>query len=192
MPQQIEIEFKTMLTEEEFNQLLQSLPFPNKPIVQVNYYFETDDFALKKKKSALRIRKKGEQFILTLKEPHKDGLLETNEPLTKELAEKWLAGKPTNTKYVREQLNHLGIHINTLKYFGSLTTERYTYEENGIHFMLDKSFFHNIVDYELEIEAPSKVEGLQALRNVLQDHRIDERKALPKIARFFQAASNNK
>lgn len=186
MSQHIEIEFKTMLTESEFKHLLEKLPFPKQPILQINHYFETDSFTLKKHGSALRIREKGEKYILTLKEPHEEGLLETNDLLTKEVAQKWFEGTPTPAEHVSERLQLLGVEESELQYLGSLTTERYTYEENGIHYMLDKSFYHNIVDYELEIEAPSRSAGLQALQDVLKEQNITERKAEPKIARFFR------
>src|SRR5699024_12592300 len=80
--QQIEIERKTMLTEAEFELLLKKLPFESAPIIQTNYYFETEDLALKRNRSALRIRQKNNSYTLTLKEPHEEGVLETNEPLT--------------------------------------------------------------------------------------------------------------
>lgn len=188
MSQHIEIEFKTMLTEAEFNELHKNMPFPKQPFVQINHYFETDNFALKSKNSAIRIREKDDQYILTLKEPHEEGLLETNELLAEDVAKSWLESNPISVKNVTERLEHLGIHEKDLRYFGSLTTERYTYEENSIHYMLDKSFYHNVVDYELEIEAPSKAKGLQALKKVLQQHNLVERKAEPKIARFFREA----
>jgi len=186
MPAHIEIEFKTMLTEDEFHRLLKQLPFPERPVIQTNHYFETDDFQLKENGCALRIRKKRGQFILTLKEPHDEGLLETNEPLSKETADRWLEGNPTTTDFVSKRLKRLGIKEDALRHVGSLVTERYTFEENGIHYMLDKSLYHGVVDYELEVEAPSTEAGMNALKRVLAENGIEERKAPPKIARFFQ------
>lgn len=185
MSQEIEIEFKTMLTSDEFEQLLYRLPFPKEPIVQTNYYFETEQFDLKNNRSALRIRKKVSGYTLTLKEPHDEGILETNDPLSQDEARKWLEGQPNVKKNVSERLSRLGIEENQLRLYGSLTTERYTYMENGIYYMLDKSFYHNKVDYELEIEAPSKQIGIHALHELLQEENLEERKALTKIERFF-------
>ena len=72
MSQNIEIEFKNMLTSEEFLQL--KLHFnidQNKFKKQVNHYFDTPSFSLKSLNSALRIREKGTQFEMTLKQPAK-------------------------------------------------------------------------------------------------------------------------
>lgn len=57
MTQEIEIEFKNIVTEEEFNTLCKSFSI-EVFTKQVNHYFETPDFSLKAG-SALRIRHKG-------------------------------------------------------------------------------------------------------------------------------------
>lgn len=188
MAQEIEIEFKSMLTENEFNLLHRQLPFPKQPVVQTNYYFETEQFALKNHQSALRIREKNDCFTLTLKEPHPEGILETHDSMSRDDVNLWLQGSPVPQTNVTKQLQILGILEDSLRYYGALTTERLFYRENEIDYMLDKSFYHGIVDYELEIEARSKEAGLGALHNLLKKYNIVERKAQPKIARFFAVA----
>ncbi|MCD8511633.1 MAG: CYTH domain-containing protein, partial [Bacillus sp. (in: Bacteria)] len=79
MSQELEIEFKNMLTKEEFIRLMNIYePYGNKA-VQTNYYFDTNEMQLKRNKCALRIRRKGSHFVLTLKEPHPEGHLETHQ-----------------------------------------------------------------------------------------------------------------
>lgn len=188
MAQEIEIEFKTMLTKDEFELLRNNMPFPERPIVQTNHYFETTRFALKNSHSALRIREKKDQFTLTLKEPHPEGILETHDSLSKQDAKQWLQGKPVPQPHVTQQLQKLEVNERDLQYYGALRTERYIYRENNIDYMLDKSFYHGVVDYELEIEAKSYDAGLEALQLLLQKYNITERKAQAKIARFFAVA----
>lgn len=188
MAQEIEIEFKSMLTENEFTLIHRQLPFPEQPIVQTNYYFETEQFTLKNHQSALRIREKNGCFTLTLKEPHPEGILETHDSMSKVDVELWLQGSPVPQMNVTKQLQNLGVLEDSLQYYGALTTERFFYCENEIDYMLDKSSYLGIVDYELEIESKSKEAGLEALHNLLQKYNIKERKAQPKIARFFAVA----
>lgn len=189
MAQEIEIEFKSMLTKNEFERLLRQLAFPEQPIVQTNHYFETEHFSLKKHQSALRIREKHGQFTLTLKEPHPVGILETHDRMSREDAGLWLQGKPISQPNVAKQLRKIGVSENDLQYYGSLMTERFFYQDdNGIEYMLDKSSYHDRVDYELEIESKTRKAGLNALHTLLQKYDIVERKAQPKIARFFAAA----
>ncbi len=82
MTQEIEIEFKNLLTKSEFLKLSEALCMKEHDFKQqVNHYFDTKDFSLKQKKSALRIREKDGAFVLTLKEPAAVGLLETHQEL---------------------------------------------------------------------------------------------------------------
>lgn len=188
MSQEIEIEFKTMLTKDEFTSLHRNLPFPEDPVVQTNYYFETADFALKDHYAALRIREKDGRYTLTLKEPHEEGILETHDSLSSADAKEWLESRPIKQIHTSKRLAKLGIDEANLRYYGPLTTKRYSFHEDGIDYMLDESSYHGIVDYELEIEASSREAGLQALKSLLNEQNLQERKADPKIARFFAAA----
>ncbi|WP_347835513.1 CYTH domain-containing protein [Gracilibacillus sp. JCM 18860] len=52
MSQEIEIEFKNLLTSQEYRKL-DPLFHSVTPIVQINHYFETPDFALKRHGAAL-------------------------------------------------------------------------------------------------------------------------------------------
>ncbi len=57
--QEIEIEFKNILTKQEFDTLLQWFQIKSEQFQpQTNYYFDTEDYLLKKNESALRIKKK--------------------------------------------------------------------------------------------------------------------------------------
>lgn len=59
MVQELEIEFKNLLTKEEFHRLADFFQLTEKDFAeQENYYFDTKYFALKKHGAALRIRKK--------------------------------------------------------------------------------------------------------------------------------------
>ena len=59
MKQEIEIEFKNIITQEEFKQLLYTFSIKDEDfITQENHYFDTETFSLKNNGCALRIRKK--------------------------------------------------------------------------------------------------------------------------------------
>ncbi len=156
MTQEIEIEYKNMLTKSEFDRLLASLPFPEEAHTQTNYYFETPDFSLKEHGCALRIREKDGSFTLTLKEPHSTGLLETHNELTRQQADSWLNGKPANANKTADQLADKGIHTDDLLYHGSLTTHRRELTYGDVLLVLDDNTYLGKTDYELELEAPSE------------------------------------
>src|SRR5690625_2716737 len=104
MAEEIEIEFKTLINEEDFERLRTKLPFFEKPIIQTNYYFDTIDYSLKRQPCALRIREKENNYTLTLKQPHQDGILETHDKLTKKEFTQWIHGQPVCKPYTGKQL----------------------------------------------------------------------------------------
>ncbi|WP_010093585.1 CYTH domain-containing protein [Ornithinibacillus scapharcae] len=181
MTQEIEIEFKNLLTKQEYDMLLAHLPFPEDGQKQINYYFETPDRKLQNRQSALRIREKNGKYRLTLKEPFGDGLLETHDTLTFEEASLWMKGNPIAKKATTTQLHNLQVPLEELQYYGSLTTIRREYQNNGLIFVLDYSTYHNQEDYELEIEALDKETGLKAFEQTLKQLGIEKRKHLIKL-----------
>ena len=80
--QQLEIEYKILLTHQIFNQILEDYHDAiTKDYIQTNDYFTHP--LLSQKKYMLRIRTKNNQYELTLKRPYQNHQLETNIPLTK-------------------------------------------------------------------------------------------------------------
>ncbi|WP_100011489.1 CYTH domain-containing protein [Lentibacillus sediminis] len=186
MTQEIEIEYKNLLTKQEFDRLLHGIPFPEHGKTQTNYYFETNDFQLKAHGSALRIREKNGDFRLTLKQPHPDGLLETHDELTEDEARKWLDGQISSKSNTEKQLWELGISPGDLLLYGSLKTERReTSPSDQVLLVLDYSTYNGQFDFELELEATSAAAGKQAFQSLLKTYNIPERETPNKIKRFF-------
>ncbi|MDC3417195.1 CYTH domain-containing protein [Aquibacillus salsiterrae] len=186
MAQEIEIEFKNMLTKQEYDKLRKSLQLDYAiPIEQTNHYFETNDFKLKNAKVALRIREVNNLWQLTLKEPYQDGLLETHDTLSEQEAREWLKGNILPKPHVAKQLNKLGIDFAHLHYGGALKTYRLetNYKETTV--VLDYSIYNGISDYELELEANTKDHGEKIFFEVLANHSIKYSKAPNKIERFY-------
>ncbi|HLR65828.1 CYTH domain-containing protein [Virgibacillus alimentarius] len=187
MTQEIEIEYKNLLTKQEFNNLLDHLPFPADAQKQTNYYFETKDFSLKENGCALRIREKEDTYHLTLKEPHPNGLLETHDILTKQEAMNWIKGKNRVIKNAAKSLKQLQISPESLIYYGSLITERRELKYREVLLVLDYSIFNGKSDYELELEAPNEEIGLKTFERLLTQFQIPNRTTPNKIQRFFSS-----
>jgi uncharacterized protein YjbK len=191
MSQEVEIEYKNLLTKEEYDQLLKKLPFPSAAKKQVNYYFETKDFALAKQHCALRIREKNDNYTLTLKEPHEEGLLETHDQMSKQEAESWIQGTLIPKPNIARQLEHKGISIKDLTFFGELVTERRETEYENVLIVLDYSTYNHTEDYEFELEAPAVSIGKKKFHSILKQFNIPERNTPNKIQRFFSSQKNN-
>ncbi|MBS2968397.1 CYTH domain-containing protein [Metabacillus sp. KIGAM252] len=187
MAQHIEIEFKNMLTEDEFSRLAVAFSFDEKDFhEQVNHYFDTSDFQIKEKKSALRTRYKHGEWVLTLKEPAETGLLETEQVLTDEEAKLLMEDHQFPDGTVIDQLKIIGIEASAIHYFGSLTTFRAEKKaENGL-IVLDRSRYLYIEDFELEYEAEEAAAGELYFSRLLEMHQIPVRETKNKVRRFYE------
>jgi uncharacterized protein YjbK len=187
MSQTIEIEFKNLLTDAEYEQIKKYFQLDSSLFfVQENHYFDTADFSLKENGAALRIRKKGKSFELTLKQPLPSGLLETNQILTNDEAIHALTFNQIPTGQITQLISEMNIDPNSVIFFGTLTTERAEWEyQNGL-LVLDKSSYLETVDYELEYEVQEFTAGKIQFAQLLYSLQIPKRKTDNKIKRFYQ------
>ncbi|MCL6573347.1 MAG: CYTH domain-containing protein [Bacillus sp. (in: Bacteria)] len=186
MSQHIEIEFKNMLTKAEYEKFLIKFNINEKQIFsQENHYFETIDFALKEKGSALRIRKKHDSYEMTLKQPLPIGLLETNQPLREDDAALATDHSKLPNGIIQRLLEEMDIPFEKIKYIGSLVTRRAEFEYKKGLLVLDHSIYLTKQDYELEYEVENYQEGQQVFQELLTQFKITERKTENKISRFY-------
>jgi uncharacterized protein YjbK len=187
MTQEIEIEYKNLLTKQEFDRLTDFFGFTKDAFkLQENHYFDTPDFQLKASGAALRIRFKHGNYVLTLKEPAEIGLLETHQQLNKEEAEGLLYSDERLVEgAITKQLQNLGVNSDNLRFFGTLSTSRA--EKNTVEglIVLDHSRYLNKEDYEIEVEVTNAEEGYRSFQNLLASHQIPVRKTPNKIKRFY-------
>ena len=188
MAEQIEIEFKNLLTEKEFEHILAAHQISDEQFVkQKNHYFDTPDFDLKENACALRIREKSGRYEMTLKEPLPtgQGLLETNIELDRQTANALLSDSSTLNKEIHDKLILLGIDPGRLFCFGTLTTARAEIPYEGGLLVFDKSTYFTITDYELEYETSHYEEGKRIFEELLKKANIPARKTDNKVRRFF-------
>ncbi|SIS47850.1 CYTH domain-containing protein [Salimicrobium flavidum] len=188
MSQEIEIEFKNLLTENEYKRMLEELPFDKTQFAeQTNYYFETKDLRLKQYGAALRIRHKGGKWTMTLKEPHPEGLLETHDTIDEHEADLWIQNKGNAQPNITKQLDAMGIERSNLRFLGSLATRRREIDYHDTTVTLDFSRYFQKEDYELEIECTSKHQGQAVFDELLHEFSIPRRETKNKIQRFYEA-----
>ncbi|QHE51471.1 CYTH domain-containing protein [Pontibacillus sp. HMF3514] len=192
MSQEIEIEFKNLLTETEYEQLTEELPFnTDNRFTQTNYYFETEEFDLKERGCALRIRKKKDSWTATLKEPHVDGLLETHDTLTEEEVRAWMNDAPSPAPNIELRLQNMGLSFSDVQFKGALITERMEVPYQNTLLVLDRSHYNQQTDYELELEAKEKEHGEHVFNEILEQYSIPKRETPNKIQRFFSTVSKS-
>ncbi|MGM0851866.1 MAG: CYTH domain-containing protein [Bacillota bacterium] len=186
MAQEIEIEFKNLVTQDEFTRLTSHFQIKEEDFLsQDNHYFDTPDYQLKGNQSALRIREKNGTYTLTLKTPLEEDLLETNQRLTIEESESLLHQGAFPEGEVKDVLISLQIPTQSLHHFGTLTTSRAEIDYKAGLLVFDKSSYLQKEDYELEYEVKERISGETIFLNLLKELNIPLRKTDNKIKRFY-------
>ena len=151
----LESEKKVLLTKNEYESLLKILGKDIRPVTQINYYYDTDDFEMNRQGITFRIREKQDKYIATIKIHQKDN----NEDSTEESGE------------VSDQFDNSFFKKTDVKLQGSLTTIRtILFRNEKIEAVLDMNSYLNFVDYELEIEyLPEAKNQAEKLLHVLAE-----------------------
>ncbi|MGM9943816.1 MAG: CYTH domain-containing protein [Lysinibacillus sp.] len=189
MSQQMEIEFKNLLTKEEYTRLLTFFNIgPEQIVHQENHYFDTPNYDLKAASSGLRIRVLPHHIECTLKERSSENAhLETTDILTADVAAQMIRGFTFQAPSVEQRLLEMNVNIAELQLFGSLTTDRVELEYEGGLLVFDHSFYLQCEDYEVEYETNDENTGFAIFQQFLTQHQIEKRYAKKKIARFAEA-----
>lgn len=190
MSKELEIEFKNMLTKEEYQQLVKKYFPDSSPFSQTNCYFDTPNSLLKEKHMGLRLRKRDGKNECTLKVPtnNQHAYQEITDKLSDEkinqlIAEQTIYQDGEVAKYL---LAH-DFPINDLQMIGSLTTHRL--EKNITEeclLVLDESHFGEVIDFELEMEVGNIKTGELFFNEFLINEHIKRRLASKKIARMLE------
>ncbi|MBC1584727.1 CYTH domain-containing protein [Listeria seeligeri] len=192
MVKELEIEFRNLLTQEEYARLIDTFRIKEEDYFeQTNYYFDTADFSLKERQSALRIRQLEEQYQLTLKTPEARGLMETTQILAQDQATAILDGANIPVGPVRDTLKEIGINHEDLQLFGSLKTIRAEKDYKKGLLVFDKNFYGTISDFDLEYEVADYDKGKEIFAKLLKDYQIMNQPAENKVARFYNHVYRN-
>ncbi|MGE6491802.1 CYTH domain-containing protein [Exiguobacterium sp. NPDC077395] len=185
MTQEVEIEFKSMLTKDEYEKLIQAYKLEDRVRWQANDYFDTPTFQLKKQGAALRIREKKHGQVLTLKQPNEVGLLETHAAITEEEAEDLFKYGIIHDDQMKQALAPFQLNA-ALEHLGRLETNRAEHQTEDGLLVLDESHYLETTDYEIEFEVTNVEAGKRAFERLLAEHGLPYRPAKNKIVRFME------
>lgn len=189
MEENLEIEFKILITKEIFDQIINDHQI-DCCYKQTNHYLLHP--RLSKLRYSLRIRDKNDQFELTLKQPQKQGTLETNLMIDKETKEKILNHQLV-TNEVFDKLKPLNLNSTMFITDYSLTTTRYEISTPDGLICVDYNVYNNIIDYELEYEVLDYKKGKQAFLDFISQYHLDySRNCMSKINRVITSIQNKK
>ena len=189
MNSNIEIEAKVLLSEEQYELLVNYLGLDKyRKVKQTNYYIDSKERILKQNDIALRIREK-DDFVLTLKTPLSEGLLEKNQTISWREYEHFEKSNSFPSGDIKLFLEMLGFNPDQLEILATFSTERIEMNiEDGL-LSLDKNIYGENIDYEIEVEASSMDRAEEICQRILNEAGIRDFKfnTLSKQSRAMNA-----
>ena len=184
MSKDLEIEFKTLLTKEEYVRLCEMFS-DKRGNLQINYYFDTPRFTLKATEIGLRVRK-SDKYVMTLKKKKGYALQEINETISEEVFKEFLETGIIPVEVIRNELEDI-IKGQVLKNYMTLSTFRISFPYKKGMVAIDKCKYVNTIDYELEYEATSYEGGKREFVELVRELKLVYKKSQPKMKRAYDA-----
>lgn len=186
MKQETEIEFKQILTLDEFNNIKEDLKLSNNDFkIQTNYYLDTKDLELSKQKMALRVRETENDFTLTLK-------VKTSDHVTKEYHQKISYEQFINFDFnIADIISKIPTSYEALENICTLKTFRAQVNFSKYTLFLDDNEYLDQKDYELEMEVDS-LDDYIYFEELLKKYNIKKTKSSTKIARALNHYVNSR
>lgn len=177
---QIEKELKTLVSKEQFENIVNSYEF-SKSWKQTNTYYDTEEKDIKAKGGAMRIRKIGDKKIFTLKiridaitlhEYEKEIDCDSIEEIQDKEVLEWIKSLNLNKKFYATT---------------TFDTYRRIYETENAELCADETIYDGTYkDYEIEYEYKKEHDGIKEFNSILSHFGLSYEKNCPsKIARAF-------
>lgn len=175
----LEYEARAMLTEQEYSLIKDEyLKKHNNAVflINENAYFDTPDFYITDHHMVLRVRKINEdKKELTLKIQRPDVCIEINHNLTPEQEKDLYENGRIPNQPIRGMLLDSAVRLRDIKYITTLKTERIEIPFENYLFVLDKNYYRNKVDYNIEVESDSEIHAKEILKEILDSFGIEYR-----------------
>lgn len=167
MKNNLEIEFKTLVSKKDFQALLDHYPKAI-PIDQTNTYFDIPDHSLAKRKIVVRIRTIQGISEFTMKVPSEMGLQEYSKHIEDINPESLNADDEIKKLLLAMEIS------SPLLIVGSLHTLRHLVNDDYGELCLDENTYGDTVDYELEYESTSDPHlALARFKQILSSLKIE-------------------
>lgn len=179
MRKNTEIEYKTLVTCDQFERLLSHFP-AFKTVTQTNTYFDTVDRKLKDLKMACRIRASDESIVATVKHKVGQEVMEYDVDLDEFDA----------TVFRRDEFRRLFEEVGvseSLVVVGIAKTVRSTVDEPLGELCFDQNTYRGITDYELEFEV--KGDPVAGYRRFMEILELENIPYIPSISKMQRATA---
>lgn len=183
-----DVEFKSLLTEKEYNKLIEHFEKQARSDYQTNHYFDTKRFSLKALNTSLRVRQR-EDYELTFKRKKGYNTELKSVKITEEEFKDLRESGVVVQEEVATDVTNL-IKEQKLVNFLSLSTLRHYVPYGSGVLNIDKSEYVGITDYEIEFSGKSYHQGKADFIKIISDFGIQYKKSEKKIKRAFNALKN--
>lgn len=143
----IEKEYKYLISEEKFLKFRKKLNCKN-ILVQENFYFDTKNLDYFKENITIRIRKKENLQLQIKRKLRREMYIESIE----EYHDLKFKVIPYNLDLNKYSSHIVLSNLSKVKLLGNLRTERYVSHYKDAVICLDKNYYGNSIDFELELE----------------------------------------
>lgn len=176
----MEYEARVMINEEQYlnvkNYYLSR--YKNAEIItNENTYFDTKDLYLTEHQMVLRLRKiNDDKHELTLKIQEENGCLEINHDLTLIELDKLLNDNEICGDEIIAKLSEVGVNLKDIKLITTLRTDRIEIPFDKYLLVIDKNYYNDKVDFNLEVESSSKNYAENYLFLIISQFHIEYKK----------------
>ena len=172
-----EYEARVMVNE---NQYLEMREFylnskrPKKELINVNYYFDTEDRYLTNHGMVLRGREiNNNEYELTLKIKEENFDTEINHLLTYEEFDNLVKNGQFISIEIIRYLEKRNVDISTLKLVAILKTDRLEITYDDYLLVIDKNYYNGKTDFNVEVESSNKKEAKRHLISEISKFGIE-------------------
>lgn len=175
-----EYEARAMINEETYLALLDEYKeskLDKKLLTNINIYYDNKDLFLTNNHIVLRLREIDDsKKELTLKIKGENGDIELTHSLTYDEYNSLKEETAIPTSNVKSKLVELGIKISDLKEVVTLKTERLEVYFKKYIFVIDKNYFRNKIDFNVEVESTSKRAAIHYLNKKMRKYNVKYKK----------------
>ena len=163
----LEIEYKVMVSKEDFELLLSKMGEDFHFYEQINYYYDTKKRKINRQGMSLRIRHflNENKYLVTLKVKEDEGKREYEDYV-----------EENDVKYLPESIVSIlilnKINPKNIENIGKLKTIRKEFYQDGLVICFDHNYYYDIEDYEIECEGPSMEVARSILVSLLNKYNI--------------------
>ena len=176
----MEYEARLMINEKEYSEILDyySKSYKEKRYLSnFNTYFDSEDLYLTSNYMVLRTRQIDQnKYELTLKIKGRKGDIELNHILDNNQYQEMREKVHIPDSEILDKLNELNIDINKLKLIADLRTDRVEIQYKKFLLVIDKNYYRNRIDYNVEVESYSKNAAIKYLNEKMKRFGLQYKK----------------